>query len=419
MSGSDFDGVVGETFSQWAEPISKKLRFRYRASRRSAERTNDWTVSLLAAMDAWALSSWPTIQHPCIQAWIGAAVAPNSSARVTASTLLVREWAAALVLEVAAEVGAPVPVSPAAPPRRPVDDVPVVIDLWSPRGLCESDRREIDLLLPKVRVWVQASEPKTSHKARSRLRAVARMTLHAQQTLGTSDTQVVLDERNVEHWALRINAHRSETWRYLARKALREVGEVVNPEGWSYRPAQLSGPSKAQPYGPNEEFAFRRIAGRQGHSNRAARLWVVAALLGAGLRGLEAALAQLEDLIELGEGRLGVKVRGRHERIAPVRREYTATARAAAEAAAGPKFVTLTTPNPTSRVAARIKLEGRTLNLSRARATWLRAHLHGGTSLGVLRAIAGPVSVVRLNDLLREPLEVLDPLDAATRGLGP
>lgn len=418
VSGTEIDGVIGATFSQWADPIARRLRFRYRASRRSAERTGGFAVSLLAAMDAWGLSAWPTVEHPCVQAWIGAA-APNATSRVAASTLRVRKWAATMVLATAAELGAPVPISPAVPPRRPSDDVAVVVELWSQRGLSDSDRVELDPLLPKIQAWVLESEPSTPHKARSRLRAVAGMTLHAHRTLGSSDAAVVLNEHNVENWTLRVNAHRTETWRYLARQALRSVGEAVNPEGWSYRPVQVSRPSQSRPYSLSEEFAFRRIAARQGHSTRAERLWVVTALLGAGLRGPEAALIHVVDVIDLGEERLGIKVRGRHQRIVPVRREYTATARAAIEAANGPKFVTLTTPSRISRVAARIKLDGRPMLLSRARATWLRAHLHAGTSLEVLRAIAGPLSAARLDDLLRDPLEVLDPLSAAMRGLGP
>ena len=58
------------------------------------------------------------------------------------------------------------------------------------------------------------------------------------------------------------------------------------------------------------------------------------------------------------------------------------------------------------------------LSVRRARSTWLVAHLHASTSLAVLRQIAGPVSADTLTALLTASATDLDPMDAASGGLG-
>ena len=52
-------------------------------------------------------------------------------------------------------------------------------------------------------------------------------------------------------------------------------------------------------------------------------MWVVGASMGAGLSGPELTVADTKDLVEMGDGRLGVTVRGQNARLVPFRRAYT------------------------------------------------------------------------------------------------
>ncbi len=59
------------------------------------------------------------------------------------------------------------------------------------------------------------------------------------------------------------------------------------------------------------------------------------------------------------------------------------------------------------------------LYLTRARSTWLQAHLLAGTPLAALRVIAGPLSLNTLTQLLSVATQNVDPEDAARQGLKP
>lgn len=89
----------------------------------------------------------------------------------------------------------------------------------------------------------------------------------------------------------------------------------------------------------------------------------------------------------------------------PIRSDWTDTTRQALQlshqrAYRCARFVIPQDRNAAARAANRIRIGDTALWLRRARATWHTAHLAAGTSLPVLREVAGPVAAATLDDLL-------------------
>ncbi|MDD9995367.1 MAG: hypothetical protein OXS35_06440, partial [Dehalococcoidia bacterium] len=73
--------------------------------------------------------------------------------------------------------------------------------------------------------------------------------------------------------------------------------------------------------------------------------------------------------------------------------------------------------NAVSRIAASLDFGKGGLNLWRARATWLTAHLLAGTSLPTLRILAGRLSAQVLIELTELDIEEINPEQAVIEGL--
>lgn len=293
-----------------------------------------------------------------------------------------------------------------------------VLDSWRPKGWSESDLRVFEGLRGTVREWVNLAAPGNPSVARRMLLKTAKLAIWAHRTLGTIDIGTVLDPRNIEHWVMTVNSHRSPTWRENTRGALRAVGRAVYPEGWPLTPRQVGRTNVATPYTRLEETPFLRAARLAGRLNRAGRLWVVAGALGGGLCGRELHLATRDDLEEIAGGRLAVSVRGPKARLVPIRKIYTKLARQAMKATQEEKFVPTPGPNGVYNIAAGLDTgDGEGLSLRRARSTWLHAHLVAGTSLPALRRIAGPLSANTLDMLLKDAAAALDDDTAVMEGL--
>ncbi|MCQ3804294.1 MAG: hypothetical protein OXC98_01085 [bacterium] len=220
-------------------------------------------------------------------------------------------------------------------------------------------------------------------------------------SLGTFDADVVLHPRNVELYSMTVCAHRSIRWRERTRSTLRTIGRTVNPDDWPL-PTRIVGKQEiARPYSAREERAFRHASRLPGRDDRARRRWVVAAALGAGLSGVEIAAARTGDLVDIGNGRLAVRVRGHNPRLTPFRKEYTHLAEAAADMTSSGRFIASDARNAVHWVTERLDPgNGQGLSLRRTRSTWLTAHLMAATPLAVLRTVAGPLSANTLDGLL-------------------
>ena len=179
----------------------------------------------------------------------------------------------------------------------------------------------------------------------------------------------------------------------------------------------------AVPYSPSEEAMFAHAALLPGRKDTVARIWVVVASLGAGMRCREISAATTDDLVERDDGRIVVGVRGDNARSVPIRAAYTDMAREAIAGAHGDRFFRGTSKYAASSTAGRLPDDplrcgnSEVLVLRRARNTWLVAHLAANTPLMPLRAIAGPISSKTLNALIAHVHAEIDPAETIEEAL--
>ena len=304
--------------------------------------------------------------------------------------------------------------------RAPVlaPDVTRVLERWRPGGWTHDDLRVLESLMGAVRGWVAAAGPKNPNQARWFLRCTAGLAVWAYHSLGTSDVRTVLNPNNIEYWTMTVNAHRATTWRNNARWALRAVGRAANPVAWPSPSPQVGRSAIASPYGAAEENGYLRVAKLPGRRNRTERLWIVASALGAGLNGREIAVAQVEDLEEVGTGRLAVRVRGKHSRLTPFRPPHTELVHLALQGTGSGRFIQAGGRKLVYNICARLDPgSGEGLVLRRARSTWLLAHLAAGTPLAALRQVAGPLSMNTLDGLLGHAKTAFDETEAVREAL--
>ena len=266
-----------------------------------------------------------------------------------------------------------------------------VVARWRPVRWPEDDAAAVVPLLGLVRSWVTVAAPRDTRTARRFMRLTAELVVWAQRTLGTTDASTVLASVNVEYWVMVVRVDRSAGWRHVARGCLRTVGRAVNPAGWPPVPSGLELPSTPEPYTPPEEEALRFAACLAGWRHRPRRLWVVACSLGAGLLGPEIVAGVRDDLVDLGNGRVGVVVGGGNARLVPVRAGYTALAlRAVSEAAVAGR----------SEVLLRMSVLGGLITPLFTRCGWpFEAVLAGladgvASAIGVRRHVGGKASVL-------------------------
>ena len=289
---------------------------------------------------------------------------------------------------------------------------------WLPLGLRAGNPASVAAAMPQVRVWVGAMQPDSRSQARRLLWAAAGLAVWIYEKFGTTDPRIVWHPRNIEVYIAAVSDDRSPGWRSAARSALRRMGPVINPDDWSDKPQQVGRSNVSTPYRRADEEAFRLATTIRGRGGLAEWLWVPAGSLGAGMTGPQLAAAGPSDLVDLGDGRLGVRLKGPHARLVPIRKDYTGLAAAAQAACRGTTFVPGSQARSVYAIAEQLRVKGLgSLSLRRARATWLLAHLIAGTPLGALRAIAGPIAGDTLTALLREAANTLSPQDAAVQGL--
>lgn len=285
------------------------------------------------------------------------------------------------------------------------------------------DAATLEAVMPVVREMVAAAEPKTPYAAKRILWALTPLAAHLYRKLGVFDA-ATLNHDNVVIWLTQINADRGSGWLTGARAALKKVGVAVNSPGWPRQQKQVPRQAPVEAYTPRQEADYIDAAALPGFERPEAPLWVVGGGLGAAMNGVELAATEIDDLQELGDGRLAVQVRGRNPRLVPIRGCCTDIVRRAVNLVeqrpprASRRFILAEHHNAGARIANSVTIgRNRGLSLPRARSTFLAAHLRAGTPLIALRKIAGPVSTVTLNDLIAAFADTITAEEAVAQGL--
>ena len=289
---------------------------------------------------------------------------------------------------------------------------------WLPVAARTLDPEVLSTVEPPARSAVRAAAPNTVADAHRMLRASFGISVWALDELGFLAVETVWHPDSIRRFVDEFNAHQSVDWRQAAHWTLTRIGRAANPRFWPVPAQPLPKTGPVDPYSPHAEEALAHAALLLGRPGRASELATAGLSIGGGLNAPRIAAAGPGDVIELGDGRLGIHVREPHARVVPVRFAYTELIRRAVEFADGELFVTARSRNAVHIAARRVVVHGfGQLELARARSTWLRAHLVAGTPLTALRVIAGPLSLNTLNDLLGPAAEELTAEAAAVEGL--
>ncbi len=268
-----------------------------------------------------------------------------------------------------------------------------------------------------VRTWVATAAPATGRIAKRLLWATARLAIWMHRTRGETDPAVVLHPHNVKHFVMHIGRDQTRGWRHAMHSALRQVSRAVCPELWPPPAPPVRRPRSPVPYSAAEESFFALAAVIPGRSNRVARMWLVAAALGAGLLGTEIALCGPQHLVLRPGGRVAVQVPAANPRLTMVRSIYTDMARQAADGCDTERFLPGESHNAASHIAARLgPPEG--LSLRRARVTWLLAHM-AHTPPAALHLMAGGPGLRAFDDVLAHAAAAMTPEEALMLGTGP
>lgn len=292
-----------------------------------------------------------------------------------------------------------------------------VVATHLPQAVRKADKRTRDAVMEAVRVWVAAVVPRDPRDAKRLMRAAVVLALPEYRARGKLVTEAVLHPDTVERRVQKM-VHRNAGWRHDLRRQLTRLGRAANSQWWPVEPKRLGRPGTARPYSAEVETSFRLVGDLRCRPGQAAEAAVICLSLGAGLNGEEIKLVEPRDVVEAGDGRLAVHVRGDHPRQVPVRGAYTDLLRRAVDAAGDSFFGDTDHSNMVSNAAARVPApDGGHLRLRRARATWLQAHLLAGVDWRALYAYAGGVSPNTLVDLIKTSGAIFDPETALREGL--
>ena len=313
--------------------------------------------------------------------------------------------------------------APAAQPdhsEHPADSIASAIESYRPARMGRATLEAAEVVLPVARDWVGRTAPDSPAQAVRLMRTLTTKLMWDHRRGTPLDAEAVLHYQNVRRWmADSRDEGRDNGWLSNALSQLRRVGRAMGAGGWPQEEITLERRPKGNPYSAEQESSFRQQAAQRHRRNRNELAWVVAGALGCGMAGVEIRQTCGDDLVHLGEDRIGVRVAGKHPRLVPVRKDYTALVAMAAEAA--PDGRTPLIADTSGRVyylATQLAERDGPLSLARARLTWLSAHLRAGTPLHALYRSAGAVWADTLTHLLAHTAADLDDLTAAREGLG-
>ena len=305
------------------------------------------------------------------------------------------------------------------PKASPLSDEAAAVTGWLPLSARRMDPAVLAEIQPVAQAGLHSVAPRNRVQAQELLRAMYVYLPWALRKRGTLSNGTVWHPHTVDDYLDDVKNERSVEWRQNNRIILARVGRAANPTGWPRKPAPLGRSPFAEPYSVAMETALC-IAGelRCLQQGEPAELFTVVGSIGAGMSGTEIEAAEPCHIINLTEDRLGIRIYGDHERVAPVRERYTRLAELAVQAANGQPFISQTSANAVYRAAERVSVKNAGhLSFPRARNTWLLAHLRAGTELSDLERFSRPVKADTLTALLKIAASDIDPIEAALRGL--
>ena len=293
-----------------------------------------------------------------------------------------------------------------------------VVDIWTPQALRSKDSDELDAVMLIARTAVAKTAPSSPTEAKRQLRVLVPMLLDEYRVQGAVDLCKVLVPNKVEQYAIGFLKDMGPGWCQDTRGLLGRIGRANNPQGWPRPPKRLGAKNVSEPYRGDDEILWRTIAEHKCEPGRTAEAWAAVASLGSGINGTQLSTLTPDDVVDMGEGRLGVRVPGPESWLVPIRRDYTDLARLVLEAADGEPFMPAEGRNAAHHAAKRLApAGGEGLSYWRARSTWLAAHLRAETPLRALWRIAGGLSARTLQSLLDTLAEEIDDDTAARQGL--
>ena len=419
--------------AHWSGAIREEVIANSGLTYSSAIRAAAVRHSLFTHLALRGIRHWPDLALDAVLDW---ASEPRRSRRGeeqgdrSPDDVRYRTASARHVVRAAGRLGAPVPLRahggelgeflhPPERPERAPDDPAEIADAvarWRPQRWRHGSLGDLDTVLPQVRERVLAAGPASVHEARRSMQFLSGFTLWARYGRH-SDPTAMHTPNNVETWVTRVNSDQDGDWQSRARGVLRRLGPTVNPAAWPRAPKPIPRPGVKAPYDARAEDQFRSAATLP-RRDRRARIFVCVAAGGAGLSGPEIAAAESGDLVGRPDGRWEIRVRGSRPRRVPIRRGYDALAAELAAMGDESRFIASDKPGAVNQTAQRIRVGDEALSLTRARNTFLTAHIAAETPFAALRVIAGGVSSDTLDRLLEHVAERVDPADAVEQALG-
>ena len=293
------------------------------------------------------------------------------------------------------------------------------LDGYLPMCIRKEDQETIDTIMSVALPVIEVTNPSNYVQGQTRLRMFAEMLLHVHRHEDDMDLDTILVADYIEHYITVENEDESHGWQRTARAVLRGISQDANPQAWPVKPKNLKGIRVAVAYSEDEESAFRLAGELACHRAQIDRAFTVVGSLGLGLTGADIGSVESTHVADLGDGRLAVWVVRKNEyHLVPVRVAYTTLLRETLEQVGRGRFIHQKYCNAVPNIAQRIVFEGLGyLSLSRARSTWITAHLLAGTPLAALRYIAGPLAGNTLAGLMDAASKGLTPEEAALQGL--
>ena len=190
---------------------------------------------------------------------------------------------------------------------------------WLPMCIREEGPDVIDAVMRVGLDVMNIVAPTNIQQGKNELRTLTGLLLYAYRTHGTLDIEDVLYPEFVDFFATKVNTEKqNDNTRRSRRTTLRRIGRTVNPDDWQAQMKGMGSIAVSDAYTENEEASLKlagELACQQGRTDKA---FAMLGSLGCGLIGREIEAASGSDVVDLGNGRLGIWVAHKNTRLVPM-----------------------------------------------------------------------------------------------------